>query len=489
MRLSRRGSTRASIAAALVAVFALTGPGAVADPVTDDDVERARQAVAGTAAQVASIELRLAQQSAVLDEAWVVVAQAAEDYTAAVVAAEEADAAAAEAQRRADAAAAEVERARGELGALALEAYRSGGSLDALGAMLTSDGYDDYVARSAAINQIGNRADRAVQRFEAAEVVGTTLAEMAEEALAEAEDAAAQAQDALARAQEAQAAAEAEVARIAAEREALVAQLAQLRQTSVEVERARQAQLEAERQARADAAAQSGRPASNGGGGTDASTGTGGATGSNGSGGGPAAPPSSGSSGGNGANTGGNAGNGNAGNANAGAGNAGNGNGGGAAQPTSPPAPPPTQPPAPPQPKPPSDPYGPGTGTTRGTAEQGAAAVAWALQQVGKPYVYGASGPDSFDCSGLTMRAWQNAGLSINRTSRDQYRAYYKIPYDQMRPGDIIAWGTNPSDPGSVYHVAMFIGNGQMVEASRPGVPVRVTNIRWQATMPYAVRP
>ncbi|KGM15185.1 hypothetical protein N867_11045, partial [Actinotalea fermentans ATCC 43279 = JCM 9966 = DSM 3133] len=155
------------------------------------------------------------------------------------------------------------------------------------------------------------------------------------------------------------------------------------------------------------------------------------------------------------------------------------------------PTPPPVNPPAPPvnPPAPPSDPYGVGTGSQRGTADQGAAAVAWALQQVGKAYVYGASGPDSFDCSGLTMRAWQNAGLSINRTSRDQYRSYYKVPYDQMRPGDLIAWGTNAADPGSVYHVAMFIGNGQMVEASRPGVPVRVVNIRWQSTMPYAARP
>ncbi len=58
-----------------------------------------------------------------------------------------------------------------------------------------------------------------------------------------------------------------------------------------------------------------------------------------------------------------------------------------------------------------------------------------------------------------------------------------------MRPGDLVFWGDNPNDPGSVYHVAMYIGNGQIVEASRPGVPLRVTAMRWTSTMPYAGRP
>lgn len=452
--LRRRGWERASLTAALVATFALIAPVATADPVSDDDVDEARAAVAGTAAQVAAIELELAQQSAALDEAWVAVAQAAEDYTTAVVSRDAAVAAAAEAERRATAAADDVEQARAELGAIALEAYRSGGALDSIGAMLSSDGYEDYVARSAAIDQVGDRADRALQRFEASEVVGSTLADLADEALDEAEQAADDAEDALGRAQELQAAAEAEVERIAAERETLVAQLAELRQTSLAVERARQAQLEAERQARADAAAQHGRPSSGGSGGAPATPATGG---SGGSGGRPAAPP------------------------------------------TSPPVAPPSDPAAPATPTtppadpgttaPPSSPYGLGTGSQRGSASQGAAAVAWALQQVGTSYVYGASGPDGFDCSGLTMRAWQNAGLSINRTSRDQYRAYYKVAYDQMRPGDLIAWGSDPSDPGSVYHVAMYIGNGTMVEAPRPGLAVRVATIRWAGTMPYAARP
>ncbi|WP_250447709.1 C40 family peptidase, partial [Actinotalea sp. C106] len=146
------------------------------------------------------------------------------------------------------------------------------------------------------------------------------------------------------------------------------------------------------------------------------------------------------------------------------------------------PTPTPTIPPA-------ADPYGLGTGSARGSAGQGQSAVAWALTQVGKAYAWGGTGPDGYDCSGLTSKAWANAGLGINRTSRDQYRQVRKISYDSMRPGDLIFYGSNGKDPGSIGHVAMFVGNGQMIEAPRRGVNVRVTAIRWSGTMPYAGRP
>ena len=420
-------------------------PGAIAQAapdVSDDDVRAAQEAVRTGAGVVAAIELELAQQSAALDVAWVAVATAAEDYTGAVVAQDAAQAAAADAAERSARADGQVEEARAELGQIALEANRSGGSLDSVAVLLSADGYEDFVARSTAIDQIGQRTEQAVQRYQAAELVGRTLAELAQEAADQARQAASSAEQALRQAEQLQAAAEAEVARVAAEREVLLAQLAELRQTSLEVERARQAVLDAERAARADAAAQAGHP-------SQPPTGVGPAT--------PADPP-----------------------------------------PTTPPAdPPPTTPPAadppagdpPPSTPPSSDPYGLGTGSQRGSADQGLAAVAWAQQQVGKPYAYGASGPDSFDCSGLTMRAWAAAGVAINRSSRDQYRQVYKITYDSMRPGDLIFYGTVASDPGSVNHVAMYIGNGQVVEASRSGIPVRIAAVRWTSTMPFAGRP
>lgn len=87
------------------------------------------------------------------------------------------------------------------------------------------------------------------------------------------------------------------------------------------------------------------------------------------------------------------------------------------------------------------------------------------------------------------MTAWRNAGVGINRTSRDQYKGVLKISYDQLRPGDLVFWASNPNDPSTIYHVAMWAGGGQIVEASRPGVPVRVVPMRWSGTMPYAGRP
>ena len=440
MRQRTHRGLRALVAATVVGLAAATPSQlARADEVTDDDVAAARAAVVAAAASVTQIEVLLAEQSAALDQAWVAVEVAAEDYAGAVVASEAAEADAEVAAQRAADADARMAEARDELGRIALEANRSSGGLDGFAALLSASDYEDFVARTVAMKQVGARADRAVQRYEAAELVSRTLAQEAVEAAAAAERAAADAEGALAEAQRLQQAAEQQVAQVAAERDVLLARLAELRQTSVEVEQARQAQLEAERRAREDAAAQAGHPTS---GSPPPAPGTPPGT--------PGTPPSSGNP---------------------------------------PPSSDPTQPPAPPSPPPSGDPYGLGTGSGRGTADQGASAVAWAVAQVGKPYVYGATGPDSFDCSGLTSSAWRAAGVSINRTSRDQYRQVLKVTYDSMRPGDLIFWGDDPADPGSIHHVAMFIGNGQMVEASRPGVPVRVTAIRWTGTMPYAGRP
>ena len=417
--MRRRRSTVLAAALTLAATLGLAAS-ARGEPVTDDDVAAARAAVTSTAAAVAALELELAATTAAVDDAWQAVAVAAEDYTRALVAQEEADAAADKAQERAAEAAELLEEARADLGRIALAAHRSGGSLDGVAVLLSAEGMADYVARSTAIERLGTGADRAVQRFEAAELVAGNLAARADAALATSGEAADLAAATLDRAKGLQAVAEAEVTRVAIERETLVAELAELRRTSVEVERARQATIDADRAARARAA-------------------VGGSRGTNPP---PSAPPTSNP------------------------------------PPPSPPATPPSG----------SDP-GLGTGSERGSAAQGETAVAWAQQQVGKPYVYGAAGPDGFDCSGLTMRAWGAAGVTLNRSSRDQYRQVYKISYDSMRPGDLIFYGTVPSDPGSVYHVAMYIGNGQVVEASRPDVPVRVAAVRWANAMPYAGRP
>lgn len=101
----------------------------------------------------------------------------------------------------------------------------------------------------------------------------------------------------------------------------------------------------------------------------------------------------------------------------------------------------------------------------------GATAVSTALTQLGKPYIWGASGPGGFDCSGLMLYAWRSAGRSLPHSSRAQYAAIKRVSVSQIRVGDLVFYGS------PIHHVGMYIGNGQMVEASRRGVPVRTRSI------------
>ena len=95
-----------------------------------------------------------------------------------------------------------------------------------------------------------------------------------------------------------------------------------------------------------------------------------------------------------------------------------------------------------------------------------ARAASVAQAQVGKPYVYGATGPGSFDCSGLTGYAYRAAGKTLPRTALQQYNATAHIPKSQARPGDLVFMGT----PGS--HVGIWISPGMMVDAGKPATGV-----------------
>jgi peptidoglycan DL-endopeptidase CwlO len=103
-----------------------------------------------------------------------------------------------------------------------------------------------------------------------------------------------------------------------------------------------------------------------------------------------------------------------------------------------------------------------------------AAAIEFAEQQIGKPYQWGGTGPDAFDCSGLVMMAYRAAGIDIPRTSEQQWLFGPRISESQAEPGDLVffagADGT-PTDPG---HVGLVIGNGQMIEAYATGFPIRI---------------
>lgn len=111
-----------------------------------------------------------------------------------------------------------------------------------------------------------------------------------------------------------------------------------------------------------------------------------------------------------------------------------------------------------------------------------AAAVHYALAQVGKAYVYGAAGPNAFDCSGLTMMAWAQAGVGLPHSSSAQFGSGPHVASGDLRPGDLVFYYS------PISHVAMYIGNGLIVHAANPGAGVRVAGV---FSMPYsgAVRP
>ncbi|MEV7432570.1 C40 family peptidase [Streptomyces griseoviridis] len=112
----------------------------------------------------------------------------------------------------------------------------------------------------------------------------------------------------------------------------------------------------------------------------------------------------------------------------------------------------------------------------------GKKAVAYATAQIGKPYVWGAEGPDSYDCSGLTSQAWASAGDPIPRTSQEQWKQLPHVDVKDMRPGDLVIYF------GDATHVGMYIGDGAIVHAPRPG---RSVTIAGAGSMPIlgVVRP
>lgn len=123
--------------------------------------------------------------------------------------------------------------------------------------------------------------------------------------------------------------------------------------------------------------------------------------------------------------------------------------------------------------RPPSSSSGPAppTGPARPPAAGAAAAVEEARRQLGKPYEWGADGPDSFDCSGLTKWAWKAGGKSLPHSSQAQYNSTSRVALAQVQPGDLLFYG-NP-----IHHVGIAVGDGRMIEASQTGTPVRYASI------------
>lgn len=118
----------------------------------------------------------------------------------------------------------------------------------------------------------------------------------------------------------------------------------------------------------------------------------------------------------------------------------------------------------------------------REPSRAGDRALRYAVQQVGKPYEWGAEGPRTYDCSGLTSEAWGHAGTPIPRTSQEQWAELPRIPLDELRPGDLVIYFPEAT------HVALYLGDGKIVQAPRTGEKVQVSPV---ASYPIlgAVRP
>ncbi|GAB3163632.1 hypothetical protein GCM10027059_18240 [Myceligenerans halotolerans] len=467
----RAGHLGWRVFAVLVLVIALVypwGPVATADDAeppsgpTAQEATEARDAVRAGELDVAQAEAALAGLRQDLEDAQIGVQMAAADHEDAVAALDAAEAEVREAREEADRAGNAEAKARAALAAVYRAAQRSGGA-DALGPLevvLEAEDIDDLIGQEA--------AERAVRRKLAAALTEHSRARAASEA-ADARWSAAREEraDAKAEAEAAYDAAQRAVAELAARTEAaerdralLIERLAELRNTSIRIEReredARAAAARAEREAEARAALGAGQQEAGAGmGDVPASGGDGAGSGDGDTGDKPADTSAPADDPGSGL----------------------------APAPEPPPAPEPAPEPVPEPPAP--DP----SGSWSSASAQGQAAVAWARTKIGSPYLLGAEGPASYDCSGLTSEAWRYAGHWITRTSRSQYLAVSHIGYGELRPGDLIFYGSDLSDPQSIYHVAMYTGNGRMIEAVMPGVSLRETDLRLSGAMPYAGRP
>ncbi|MET9763573.1 NlpC/P60 family protein [Streptomyces sp. NPDC006372] len=112
----------------------------------------------------------------------------------------------------------------------------------------------------------------------------------------------------------------------------------------------------------------------------------------------------------------------------------------------------------------------------------GGRALRYAVRQIGKPYEWGAEGPKTYDCSGLTSQAWADAGTPVPRTSQEQWKELKRIPLTELRPGDLVVYFPEAT------HVALYLGNGMVVQAPRPGATVKVSPIAANPVL-GAVRP
>jgi cell wall-associated NlpC family hydrolase len=308
-----------------------------------------------------------------------------------------------------------------------------GPSLSPLSAVTSSDGLPGVISKMATLQNAQDAMDHTYDSFRASSTLAGVASTQAEAARTRAETLATQARAARDRAAAAAAAADSASQAIAAEKTQLIHRLASLQHVSVALAQQRQTGIERAAQAAAQQAAEAAarRRARQ-----QAAEQAQQQTPSNG----PTADPTD--------------------------------------PPTSDPTPEPSGPtsPAPP----PQTPPAPASGAS--------AAIAFARSQIGDPYVWGAAGPNAWDCSGLTMGAWRAGGISLPHYSVAQYEQSTPISRGSLRPGDLVFWGSS-SSPSSIYHVALYVGNGMIIQAPRTGRDVEEVSMYYWITPNFFARP
>jgi cell wall-associated NlpC family hydrolase len=405
---------------------------------------------------VAHAEARLAELTVMVDEARVRGAQAVEAHNAAQVELAEARESEAEALAHSMASRGKRDEADVQLGRLAAAAYRSGAGWAQLSVAVNIAADASIVDVTDAITAVARSQAEVKSRWVHATAVAEAAAEAAERLVAERAAAEQAAERALVQARQTLDANEQAMAEAAATREALVADLAEARGTTVQLELQRQdglalqaqrdreqAERAAERERQAEEAGQPSRASA-----PDA---------------GPTAEP--------------------------------------VPDEPVPDEPVPDEPvpdePAPDQPAPDErpaedsstgpavDPPEPPAAPSLVAAAAAERAISYAHAQLGKPYLWAGAGLGGFDCSGLTMRAWEQGGVQLTHWSVAQARQTLRISYSDLEPGDLIFWSENGAASGT-YHVALYIGGGKMIHAPSPGRQVEIQDVfYWRAPSFY----
>lgn len=465
---------RSTVAVVLASMVLSANPVAFADGPSQDDINKSKQKEASTSASIASLEARLATLKANTENATMKAQIATEDYLQSLDALNKAKAATAAARAKATAATKQTHQARKTLSDVVVQTYQDGGNpFDIVSPYLTGRSLGDIASQKAALDRAGENTDAKLQKVQALQSVATTMEGIAAQKESAQRTATQKTEATKNAAQAAANAAQAAQSQATTQRANLISQLAAQRNTTVALETQRQEQLEQAEQNRKNeearkqaqqAAAQAkakeeqekqneakaketASPTPSQPDPQPSQTATPEPAPSQTTTPEPAPSPSE------------------------------------TSQPAPAPAPEPEPAPAPtpePDPEPEPDP----TPAPSGGAD---VAIAKAYTFIGVDYVWGGESYSGVDCSGLAMLSWAAAGVSLTHSSRAQYWEGTHVSLDSAQPGDLIFWSSDGS-AGSIYHVAIYLGNDQMIEAPTFGVPVRVTGVRYSGIMPYAVR-